>query len=276
MAERRMFAKDVVRSDRFLSMSASSRELYFQLGMETDDEGFVSSPLAVMRVCSAVRSDMETLINNGFVIPFESGVVLVRHHWLNNTFRSLRRHGTVNVREAEEVVLGDDKVWSLRSGDVPAVLPIGPSLDQGGTNDGPSLDQGGTTTVQKAPLKELNRTELNLTEQNRTEKSVRASKKPTHRASFVPPTVEQVRDHCREKGYTFSPEQFVAYYETRGWKTSSGTPVKSWESACVTWQGRQPGGMRAAEDRLANAEYYDPRESITLDELMARPVVADA
>lgn len=55
---------------------------------------------------------------------------------------------------------------------------------------------------------------------------------------FMPPTVEEVRRHCREKGYTFDPEAFVAFYESKGWKVGKN-PMKSWQAACVTWQKRQ-------------------------------------
>lgn len=42
MASRRMFSKDVVCSDRFLDMPASAQALYFQYGLEADDEKNVS------------------------------------------------------------------------------------------------------------------------------------------------------------------------------------------------------------------------------------------
>ena len=35
-----MFSLDVVDSDRFMEMGVSARELYFQLGMRGDDDGF--------------------------------------------------------------------------------------------------------------------------------------------------------------------------------------------------------------------------------------------
>ena len=44
MANRRMFSKDVVETDKFLNMPLTSQALYFHLGMEADDDGFVASP----------------------------------------------------------------------------------------------------------------------------------------------------------------------------------------------------------------------------------------
>lgn len=57
--------------------------------------------------------------------------------------------------------------------------------------------------------------------------------------SFTPPTVEQVAAYCQEKGYTFDPEAFVAFYTSKGWKVGRDT-MKDWRAACVTWQKRQP------------------------------------
>lgn len=55
---------------------------------------------------------------------------------------------------------------------------------------------------------------------------------------FSPPSVVEVRDYCEKKGYTFDPEQFVAFYESKGWRVGRN-PMKSWQAACTTWQKRQ-------------------------------------
>ena len=49
MANRRMFSKDVVETDKFLNMPLTSQALYFHLGMEADDDGFIASPKKVQR-----------------------------------------------------------------------------------------------------------------------------------------------------------------------------------------------------------------------------------
>ena len=37
-----MFDKAIIDTDKFMDLSMSSKSLYFLLGMEADDEGFVS------------------------------------------------------------------------------------------------------------------------------------------------------------------------------------------------------------------------------------------
>ena len=78
----------------------------------------------------------------------------------------------------------------------------------------------------------------------------RNPKKPTTKTTtrarerFVKPTLEEVAAHIREKGYTFDAERFWNYYESNGWKVGRNT-MKSWTSACVTWQ-RKEGPKTAA------------------------------
>ena len=67
---------------------------------------------------------------------------------------------------------------------------------------------------------------------------------------FAPPSVDEVRAYCAEKGYTFDPEAFVAFYESKGWKVGRN-PMRSWQAACTTWQKRQ-GGKGASNDEYSN------------------------
>jgi hypothetical protein len=65
-----------------------------------------------------------------------------------------------------------------------------------------------------------------------------ASRPPSPEKRFKPPTLQEVRDYCLEKGYTFDPELFVAYYESKGWKVGIA-PMKKWQAACATFQKRE-------------------------------------
>lgn len=59
---------------------------------------------------------------------------------------------------------------------------------------------------------------------------------PNRRSKFIPPTLEQVTEYVREKGYSFDPELFIGHYESQGWKKSNGRKVESWKGCCVTFQ----------------------------------------
>jgi len=84
MAERRMFAKTIIGSDAFLDMPQSTQALYFHLSMRADDDGFVNSPKSVMRLVGCNDDDMRVLCTKKFVIPFDSGVVVIKHWRIHN------------------------------------------------------------------------------------------------------------------------------------------------------------------------------------------------
>lgn len=59
---------------------------------------------------------------------------------------------------------------------------------------------------------------------------------------FVPPTVDEVRTYCTEKGYVLDADRFVDYYTSNGWKVGKN-PMKDWKAAVRTWNGKErPNG----------------------------------
>ena len=118
MANRRMFSLDVVDTDRFLDMSASAQALYFHLGMRADDDGFVSSPRKIAKASNCGLDDLTLLAAKGFIIPFESGVVVVTHWKENNYIRADRYKPTRYTKEAEMLEkIGD--VYQLSTTGIP-------------------------------------------------------------------------------------------------------------------------------------------------------------
>lgn len=83
---RRMFSPKVTSTDKFLDMPVSARELYFQLGMNADDDGFLT-PKRIMRMIGSSEDDLKVLIAKGFVIPFQSGVIVITSWKVNNLIR---------------------------------------------------------------------------------------------------------------------------------------------------------------------------------------------
>jgi hypothetical protein len=106
MAQKRMFDKGLIETDAFMDMPMPTKALYFLLGMEADDEGFVS-PNRVMRIYGGNADDLKVLIAKGFVIQFESGVVVITDWKKNNWLDSRRIKETVH--QAEKKLLGESK-----------------------------------------------------------------------------------------------------------------------------------------------------------------------
>ncbi|MBO7250829.1 MAG: replisome organizer [Clostridia bacterium] len=82
-----MFAKTIIDSDAFLEMPVSAQLLYFHLSMRADDDGFINKPKAIMRMCGAKDDDINLLFIKKFIIPFESGVVVIKHWKIHNYIR---------------------------------------------------------------------------------------------------------------------------------------------------------------------------------------------
>jgi hypothetical protein len=115
MSQKRMFDKAIIDTDRFMDLSMSGKALYFLLGMEADDEGFVSYK-KVMRIHGGNEDDIKILIAKKFVILFESGVVVITDWNKNNWLDSRRIKKTEYQKERGLISLTDSKEYVLSSG----------------------------------------------------------------------------------------------------------------------------------------------------------------
>lgn len=117
MAKRRMFSTDVIDTDSFLDMPSSSKCLYYDLGMRADDDGFVS-PKKVIRVTGASADDLKVLIVKKFIIPFESGVIVIRDWKMNNYIQKDRYTETIYKDEKKLLTEDENSSYGLKNPDV--------------------------------------------------------------------------------------------------------------------------------------------------------------
>ena len=137
MAERRMFAKSVIGSARFLRMPSTSRLLYYDLGMQADDDGVVEA-FAVMRTTGATEDDLRVLASKGFITVLNEDLVTYITDWRRNNYvKGDRYHPSVykdllvqlndgtqmepdwnqlGTRAEPEVRLGKDRIGKDKSG----------------------------------------------------------------------------------------------------------------------------------------------------------------
>lgn len=99
MAERRMFAKNIVESDAFLGMSHAAQALYIHLSMQADDDGFINRTLSIIRAVNASQKDMDELVENGFVMPMGNGIYVIKHWKMNNYIQRDRYKPTAYTEE---------------------------------------------------------------------------------------------------------------------------------------------------------------------------------
>jgi len=94
-----MFSLDIVDTDKFCEMPVTSRCCYFEFSMRADDDGFISNPKRLMRMLNYSDYDLRLLITKGFVIPFESGIVVITHWKTQNNIRIDRYKPTMYKKE---------------------------------------------------------------------------------------------------------------------------------------------------------------------------------
>lgn len=113
MAEKRMFAKTIIDSDAFLDMPLSTQTLYFHLSMRADDDGFINNPKKIQRMIGASEDDLKVLIAKRFIIPFDSGIVVIKHWRIHNYIQKDRYKPTSYLEERSQLKLKDNGVYTL-------------------------------------------------------------------------------------------------------------------------------------------------------------------
>ncbi|MDB1956589.1 phage replication initiation protein [Clostridium tertium] len=111
MAERRMFAKTIIDSDAFLDMSLSTQALYFHLSMRADDDGFVNNPKKIQRMIGCGDDELKMLVAKKFIIPFESGVCVIKHWRIHNYIQKDRYKETVYKDEKSHLMLKENNAY---------------------------------------------------------------------------------------------------------------------------------------------------------------------
>lgn len=218
MAERRMFAKSIVLSDTFLDMPLGARCLYMTMSMLADDDGFVGSPKAIMRQCRASEDDLKVLISKAFLIPFDSGVVVIKHWRINNYLRNDRYKETNYTDEKATLKVKQNGAYTIEKNEsgippgIPMVYPGKVSIDK------VSIDTYSNIHIERG-------------------------------GHFVPPTPMDVKAYCIEKGYKVDADRFCDFYESKGWMVGKNK-MKDWKAAARNWARRN---KEEGQDRWAKA-----------------------
>ena len=131
MAQKRMFDKSITKCDNFMEMPDSSQNLYFHLSMDADDDGFVDNWKSIMRMTGKKEDDLKLLIAKQFIIPFESGVIVIKHWRINNFLRKDRHKDTKYLNELNSLKIEENEEYSLKTDiDEPRLTNGQPSIEE--------------------------------------------------------------------------------------------------------------------------------------------------
>ena len=233
MAERRMFAKTIIDSDAFLDMPMSTQCLYFHLAMRADDDGFLNNPRKIQRMIGAGDDDLKVLISKRFLLPFESGVVVIKHWKIHNYIQKDRYKPTVYQEEKAMLEEKENGAYTF------------------GVQDGYMLDTECIQDVSKLDTQvRLGKDRVVEDSTGKDREGERSADKPP-RARFMPPSLEEVQDYCQERGNGIDAQHFLDYYSSNGWRVGKN-PMKDWKAAVRTWErngvNRKTGTAAELED----------------------------
>ena len=71
---------------------------------------------------------------------------------------------------------------------------------------------------------------------------------------FVPPTLEEIENYCKEKNYNIDTQFFYEYFTEGNWVDSKGNKVKNWKQKIITWsKGKK------TENKPIKNEWFDKK-----------------
>ena len=75
------------------------------------------------------------------------------------------------------------------------------------------------------------------------------TKDDTRRSASPRPTLDEVREYCRERGNAVDPDKWFNYYESNGWRVGRN-PMRDWRACVRTWEknGYDNGRGQAKEN----------------------------
>ena len=153
-----------------------------------------------------------------------------------------------------------DKVEPNLTGTAGAIFTlIRPTLDSGwkkaigGTRGTPQKDNekieercGKDTAKEKEGEKEKEKEgEIEI------ENECYTPKPPSGAKRFSPPSFDDVKSYCQERGNGVDPQAFVDWYTSNGWKVGKN-PMKDWKAAVRTWETRWKDERRPQEKGSGN------------------------
>lgn len=142
MAERRMFTKKIIDNDNFVSLSSSAQALYLHLCMAADDDGLCDQVSISMFKAHASAQDLGALEERGYLIPFPSGVVCIKHWRMHNQIKKDRYRPTPFHEEMAQLVEKPNKAYTLINRCLQNGSKVEPDWNQNGSNLEPQYRLG--------------------------------------------------------------------------------------------------------------------------------------
>lgn len=243
MAKRRMFSLDVIDTDHFLEMSSSAQSLYFHLGMRADDDGFVSSPKKITRAINCNEDDLELLKNEGYIIPFENGVIVITHWKQHNHIQKDRYNSTVYHKEKEKLC-EENGIYKMYPKCIQDVSKMETQVRIGKDRLGEEREEKDSCSYGDDNNDDDTSSFVYLEDFFEQAKSIYINcLKKIYRT--VPPDRKFLKEHCEMLG--IDDEKFYDYYQANGWMIGN-KKIYDWSSVVRSWMRRDDMYIPEHED----------------------------
>ncbi len=232
MAERRMFTKKITDADAFIEMSSAAQALYFHLNQGADDDGFNNQVNLAMVKAHASNDDLKILLAKGYLVRFDSGVIVIKHWRMHNYIRQDRYKPTSHTKEKALLVLRENGSYAEKIHFIETETTIGqPLVNQRLTQDSIELDQS----------KDRDR-DSTITTTTTFSKQCAGAGAPAREekdTSVPPPTALEVyaymTEELGEEVTATEADKFVSWNERWGWDC-----LPNWKGAAALWCARIP------------------------------------
>lgn len=226
-----MFSKSVIDSDMFLDMPLSAQALYFHLSMRADDDGFVNNPKKIQRIVGASDDDCKILIAKKFIIPFESGIVVIRHWKIHNYIQKDRYKETIYLDEKAQISI--DRTGVYVSEPCPTCIQPVSKVDTQVSIGKGSIDKDSVQKNQadeKQGLENLVVESLGIETRSLPYNSILSTDELStdNKSPYNPPKGERAATHRRAKVTDYDADGFAAFWEAYPKKAGKAAALKAW------------------------------------------------
>ena len=89
----------------------------FRRSNRRHDDGFVDNWKSILRVVGGKEDDLKVLISKSFVLPFETGIIVIKHWKINNYLQKDRKKQTRHVEELKQLKEQNGEYFLLENGE---------------------------------------------------------------------------------------------------------------------------------------------------------------
>lgn len=235
----RIVKESILTSDTINSLSDFEFRLWVGLIVSVDDAG---------------RGDARPAIIKGRVFPLRDRVTVKD---ISAALHGLAAKGCVSLYEVD----GKPYFWFPTWKDHQRIRDCKPKYPEP-----PAFDNLPQTAASCGELPQI-AARIQYESESNTNPNPNTNTKEKRANAFVPPTLEEVIEYCRERGSSVDPKQFYEYFQAGNWTDSKGQKVKNWKQKLLTWEKYQPpkkqtSGREALEEIYAEAKAAEERGAL--------------